>query len=350
MPAYVFMLAPGTRIGTDLNVSGFMKAQADSLQMQGCTVQLAVVDDRTSVCGLFRNIVRLRRELVMSNASIVHAMYGSATALVAAILSPGRSLVISFCGDDLLGTPVDGWRRRVRERLARWIGILAALFADVLIVKSRNLQLSLPAILQRRCVILPNGVDCERFKPGEKSDARALLGWPECRKIVLFNASHGDNRAVKNAALAWKAMRLVVRRRPDVELIELTSSTSAEVALAMKAADCLLVTSLHEGSPNIVKEAMATGLPVVSVACGDVAERLRNVTPGEVCPYDREAIADAVVRVLGCRSRSNGRQEIVAQRLTLGDVAEQLMCVYETVRPVAARAVEAPSTPSPLHG
>src|SRR5207253_3876490 len=51
-----------------------------------------------------------------------------------------------------------------------------------------------------------------------------------------------------------------------------TSATREQVRLMLNAADCLLVTSLHEGSPNIVKEAMACNLPVVSVPCGDVIE------------------------------------------------------------------------------
>ena len=56
------------------------------------------------------------------------------------------------------------------------------------------------------------------------------------------------------------------------------------VPLILNASDALLVTSRYEGSPNIVKEAMACGLPVVTVPVGDVAERLAGVSPSWIVP------------------------------------------------------------------
>ena len=100
----------------------------------------------------------------------------------------------------------------------------------------------------------------------------------------------------------------------------------------LNAADCLLVTSLHEGSPNIVKEAMACNLPVVSVPCGDVVERLKATQPGMVCPYDASALACGMAVVLGEGHRSNGREQLVAQGLTLLRVAEQLIQLYRSVQ------------------
>jgi len=45
----------------------------------------------------------------------------------------------------------------------------------------------------------------------------------------------------------------------------------------LNASNVLLLTSLHEGSPTVVKEALACGLPVVSVDVGDVAERIEGI-------------------------------------------------------------------------
>jgi glycosyltransferase involved in cell wall biosynthesis len=112
----------------------------------------------------------------------------------------------------------------------------------------------------------------------------------------------------------------------------LSSAPQADVALRMNAADCLLVTSLHEGSPNIVKEAMACNLPVVTVPCGDVEERLTYVQPGCIVPYDVTQLATAIRQVLKRRKRSNGRDELVRQGLTTRVVATQLARIYDRLR------------------
>src|SRR5256885_8077140 len=79
----------------------------------------------------------------------------------------------------------------------------------------------------------------------------------------------------------------------------------------MNACDALVLTSMQEGSPNVVKEALACNLPVVSVPVGDVAQRLRGVEGCELCADDRpETIAAALERVLRRGQRSAGREAV----------------------------------------
>jgi glycosyltransferase involved in cell wall biosynthesis len=107
--------------------------------------------------------------------------------------------------------------------------------------------------------------------------------------------------------------------------------TPEEVRTMLNAADCLLVTSLHEGSPNIVKEAMACNLPVVSVPCGDVEERLVATSPGAVCPYDARKLGAAMHSVLAADRRSNGRDQLVAQQQSASDICRKLSLLYESI-------------------
>src|SRR5262245_15872230 len=108
----------------------------------------------------------------------------------------------------------------------------------------------------------------------------------------------------------------------------ISNVSSSDVRLMMNAADCLLVTSLHEGSPNIVKEAMACNLPVVSVPCGDVVERLQMTYPGGVAPYDVKTLAEKIDEVLKAGRRSNGRERLIEQGLTTPNVAKSLIQIY----------------------
>jgi glycosyltransferase involved in cell wall biosynthesis len=165
-----------------------------------------------------------------------------------------------------------------------------------------------------------------------REECRYKLGWDKKSKVVLFNASKNDNQNCKNPALARATIEALARSVPQVCLRVISNASQAEVALMMNAADCLLVTSLHEGSPNIVKEAMACNLPVVSVPCGDVTERLKFTHPGGVCPYDGVVLATTIEKVFNSCQRSNGREQLIAQGLTAAKVAERLIRIYSDIQ------------------
>jgi glycosyltransferase involved in cell wall biosynthesis len=329
----VLMVASGNPKNGLMATTTFVKSQADSLRAAKCEVFLTIVDDRTSVRGILRNVQRIKAEVARFKPGLIHAQYGSVTAAVANLIKGSLPLVVSFCGDDLLGTPQPGVGWRVREAGARFMGLWAAEHAAAIIIKSNNLRQALPASMRLKTNVLPNGVDTSLFKPMVRDECRDKLGWNRHSKIVLFNGSEDDNQNSKNPALARATVDLLARAVPDVSLHVLSNTNHTEVPLIMNAADCLLVTSLHEGSPNIVKEAMACNLPVVSVPCGDVAERLRMTHPGSVCrPYGASVLADGIQDVLNSATRSNGREQLIAQGLTTAKVAERLIQIYREIQ------------------
>jgi glycosyltransferase involved in cell wall biosynthesis len=104
----------------------------------------------------------------------------------------------------------------------------------------------------------------------------------------------------------------------------------AEVPLYMSAADALLFTSMQEGSPNVVKEALACNLPVVSVAVGDVAERIQAIEGCELCQDERpEAIAAALERVLRRGQRINSREAV--RNLDENLITKRVINIYQGV-------------------
>ena len=114
------------------------------------------------------------------------------------------------------------------------------------------------------------------------------------------------------------------------EFLELRGYSRSQVNQLMCAANCLLLTSKTEGSPQVIKEAMACGCPIVSVDVGDVAERTSGV---EGCYLVRtrepKDIADSLLQAIAYKGRTNGRKRILEMGLSNDQVAEQLLRIYE---------------------
>ena len=124
-------------------------------------------------------------------------------------------------------------------------------------------------------------------------------------------------------------MGIVRTHIPDSELHVVSNVEPDRMPLYYRAADVLVCASTREGSPNVVKEALACNLPVVSTPVGDVPERLAGVQPSAVVARDAKAIGEALVQVLLERRRSNGREHIASLRLE--NIAQRVLDVYRTV-------------------
>jgi glycosyltransferase involved in cell wall biosynthesis len=227
-------------------------------------------------------------------------------------------------GSDLLGTPDWDGRLTWFSRLVIHVDRLLARLADRVIVKSPEMA---EIVAPVGADVLPNGVDMEAFCPLDRDEARARLGWRRDGRYVLFGSNPRNPR--KGFPLAEKAVARVRERIGDVDMAALWGVAADDVPVYMSAADVLLMTSLLEGSPNVVKEAMACRLPVVAVPVGDVRELLEGVVASRVCKRDPEVIALALEGVLRAPIRTNGREALLDKGLDLANVAKRLVGNYE---------------------
>ncbi|MFL6229533.1 MAG: glycosyltransferase, partial [Pyrinomonadaceae bacterium] len=246
----------------------------------------------------------------------------------------GVPVVVSFCGSDLLGEKLS----RADRRLSAWLGVCAsrsaARRADGVVVKSANLCAALPKGLPARKIrIVPNGVDLERFRPLDRAECRARLGWDERAFHVLFPANSGN--AVKRPWLARAALDALRARGVRAELHHLSDVPHTEVPVWLNASDALLLTSRHEGSANVIKEALACDVAVVSVDVGDARERLTGVAGCHVAAPDAAELARTLALVHDGPRRVEGRAAVAA--LSIEAVALRLREFYEELlSPLAA--------------
>jgi len=299
----------------------FVRSQVESLAALGVENTIYEIEGWKSTARYahaMREVpVLARREGV----DLVHAHYGLSGA--AAVGVREIPLVVSFCGDDLLGRPDAQGRITPRSKWLVSVSRLAARRADAVIVKTQEMRRKLPDIAQVE--VIPNGVDLARFAPIPRDAARTRLGWPLAGRVLLFAAPPDEPR--KNWPLAQAVEARLRASGRDTRLVAFHGRPQDDLALAMSAADVMLLPSFHEGSPNVVKEALAAGLPVVAAPVGDCAERMAGVTPGAVVAREPEAFAAAVEAVLASGARSNGREKVAP--LELSAVARRILAVYE---------------------
>jgi glycosyltransferase involved in cell wall biosynthesis len=187
--------------------------------------------------------------------------------------------------------------------------------------------------------VVPNGVDLSLFRPMDREKARQELGLALESAQILFAADPAIPR--KHFALAKRSVELLRQEHP-CELHAIWNRPQEQLVTWMNACDALLLPSQIEGSPNVVKEAMACNLPVVAAAVGDVAELLNRCEGNRVVTVAPEArgvgsgrgdadpiahdFALALRDVLG-RGRTRCRQAM--DDLSLSAVASRLREIYE---------------------
>jgi teichuronic acid biosynthesis glycosyltransferase TuaC len=269
---------------------------------------------------------------------LVHVHSGEAA--LAAGFYRRAPLLVSYLGDDVLGTPDENGRIQRGSKVRRAIIRQHSRLADHTITKSLEMETVLPATVRRRNTVLPNGVDTDAFRPQDRALARRELGWKLDGPVALFAADPAVAR--KRHWLAEAAVRSARAELPNLRLEVARGVTPDRIPLLMNAADCLLHTSSVEGSPNVVKEALMCNLPVIATPAGDVEELLDGVVPSCVCDPSETALSRALVDCLQEPRRSNGRE--MAGGLDARVIAGSLLSLYSDLAPgieVGGEAVEA---------
>lgn len=300
----------------------YIASQARSLVAEGLGVDVLYVRGFLDTKLYAKAMLTLPRMARDTTYDVIHAHYGHT--LAAALGMRHAPMVISFCGEDLLGAPRGNGITRKSKYEVMVFRQLARIPAGT-ITKSAEMERVLPPSVQARNTVLPNGVDLERFSPGDQAAARAELGWEAGVPTVLFLGNVDDPR--KNVALAREAVKLLSVRRPDVILKEIGGVDPSLVPTLYAAADVLVFPSLSEGSPNAIKEAMACELPIVAGPVGDIEERLTGVAGGFVREHAAPAFADALEEALEFGGTSTALREAV-EPLGIQAIARRLIGIY----------------------
>jgi teichuronic acid biosynthesis glycosyltransferase TuaC len=237
---------------------------------------------------------------------------GFAAVVLASLL--GVPSVVKLHGSDIdVVARLPGPRRRLQWALPRAARVVAV---------SRPLADSAVAlgVSPDRVDVVRNGVDSERFRPLDRGEARRALGEsPDVRIVLCIGRIERDKGALDLIhAFARTRHRLAPRaklvmvgdgsavaecRKTAMELgadVEFTGPLPHDqIPRWIAACDVLALPSWHEGTPNVVLEAIACGRRVVATSVGGVPDVIHSDALGAlVNPKDVPALATALQRSL----------------------------------------------------
>ncbi len=314
----VIAVIPGSESGVSMI---FVKRQIDSLREHGVLIETVYIPQWTPWV-VWKTLKTIRSLVKTFKPHILHAHYGTATSFLCSLLGI-RPLVITFRGDDLNYTPDFNLLKNIAGKTLSFLSILCA---SRIICVSAQLRSSLP-YGKSKSLIIPSGIDINLFLPQDRITAKKKIGLNPERHYILLNI--GKEPILKGLPLVKKAIEIVKKTFPQTELLLISGQINPEkMPLYINASSCVVMASKREGSPNIIKEALACTTPIVSVDVGDVCERLEGITSSFIVERTPHGLAEGIMRALRS-DRSNGREFLAS--IDKDAVSERIIDAYRSL-------------------
>lgn len=291
--------------------------QAQSLIDAGTQLDYFLVKGN-GFSGYLKNIPKLLKTINRGKYDIIHA-HGISALLTT--LTFKRPIVVSLLGSELNESKVIKFLNH----------FLACYYWSHTIVKSNDMALKLNCKNLKRQSIIPNGVNLLAYYSADQLEARSVLKFDKQEhKIILWLAD--PDRKSKNFALAHQAISYM--KMEKLKLLQVHNIPKDRVPYYINAADIVLLTSLWEGSPNIIKEAMACNRPIVSTNVGDVKWLFGNLPGHYITSFDPIDVSEKINLALQFSEinlSTNGRKRIVDLGLDSESIAKKITYIYKTL-------------------
>lgn len=287
----------------------FVIEQVSALKKNGVECRFFPVSSN-GVMGYLKQLPELKRVIKTFKPDVVHAHYGLCGLF--ANLQRIVPVITTYHGSDIN-----------KQNVLKFSKISIRLSAYNIFVSQKIIDIAKP---KKNYALISCGINLDDYPIIEKIEARKQMGFEGNKKYVLF-AGAFDNK-VKNAPLAKEAVTLL--NDENVQLLELKGYTRKQVAILMQAVDAFLMTSFTEGSPQVIKEALVCGCPIVSVDVGDVKERVAGVEGCFVSEtQDPKQLSALLCKALSFKGKTKGLNKIISDKLDNATVVKSLMAIYK---------------------
>lgn len=306
-------------------IAPFIQSQMTSLTDNGVNVKLFTIIGN-GFCSYLIHAKKLNHHLKENKYDIIHAHY-SLCGWTAVLSFPRIPIVLSLMGSDALGEFVSPGHTSLKSKIVVLLTLLIQPFVKIIISKSVNIEKRV--FLKKKSYILPNGVNLQNFDPYKLSNSKDLASSQACSVVLFLN---NPNHHWKNFNLAKKVVEVL--SDDAIQLIAPYPIPSDQVANYLHNCIVLLNTSYMEGSPNIIKEAMAMNCPIVTTDVGDVKWVIGETTGCFVSSFDEDDLVmnlKLAIRYARTIGRTSGRQRIIELGLDHHSISQKLINLYRKV-------------------
>lgn len=302
----------------------FLKTAVDGLTAAGVQSDVLYVRGYSGLYTYLAGAVACLLLPLVKRYQLVHGHAGEAIVVARCYL--GSPVIGSYWGTDILGYLTGDRFSRIKRGLRSLALRLHSLSLSASTTKTSEMHGCLPKRSQQSNVVIPDGVDHTRFRPMDRNEARRAIGWP-LDEITVITVGRRD--PVKRLDLAEAAAAEAAKVIPNLVWRAVSEVPPKALPHYYNAADLLLHTSASEGSPNVVKEALACNLPVVATAAGDIPALLNGVTRATVAPPTAHELGEAIVRCVKAPEPCDGRAK--SQDLAIEHVTARMLSLYRSL-------------------
>lgn len=290
-----------------LGLRPYITEQVEAIREKGVEVEYFYISGKGILSYLtsYKTFIGSVRKF---NPEIIHAHYGLSGLF--ANLQRKIPVITTYHGSD------------INFRRIRPFSKLASRFSKYNIYVS--IKLAALAHSKKNYQVIPCGIDLDKFYPVDKKLARERMRLNHDATIGLFSGPYTNK--IKNATLALEAIK---RSPKKINLIELKGYSREEVNLLFSASDFALMTSLMEGSPQFIKEAMACNCPIVSTRVGTVAEIINDTEGCYITSFDADEVCENISKAIYFGQRTSGREKMALYDNRI--IANKIVDLYKSI-------------------
>ncbi len=293
-------------------IKPFVSEQVYALNKLGVHTDYYLIKGK-GILGYLKNLYPLRKKIKHGKYDLLHAHFGLSGFL--SILQCKLPVVISFLtGEQLF------WYTNI-------LSSISILFSKKNIFVSESTYNDIFIKRPTKKIVIPLGVQLDIFKPIDRAFAKKKMNISESKINILFASDFTKEKFYKNPKLAFNA----VSKMENVNLIELRNYNRSQVNFLLNAVDLLLLTSKVEGSPMIIREAMACNCPIVATDVGDIKEVIHETEGCFITSFNSEDVIEKIQMAIKFGKRTNGREKIIRKYDNL-ILAKRIIQVYNEVR------------------
>lgn len=275
------------------------------------------IDGGKSNLNYLKSIFEINRLLSKNHYDLVHIHFGLSGMFL--LINPFIKVpvVVTLHGCDIQSYHGEGLTQKISKIIVRK--------STRAIILNDNMA-TLLAAHKHKLVKIPCGIDISLFNLGRCNQNKTsfVIGFPSSR-----------DRHEKNYPFFKTVISNLEKQGYNIEIVEFTNFTRDEVVENLSKLDCLLMTSFTEGSPQIIKEALACNVPIISTRVGDVDMLLQDVDNCSIIDnYDVQLFADKVKALILLKPEeriTNGRDRIIELGLDQDSVSSKLHTLYLSV-------------------